>query len=212
MVPAMEENTTYPRRRSKRSHDAIVAATLELVAENGYFGLTLEAVAARAGVGKQTIYRWWGSKASLVMEALSQAVAEQIPMPDTGAVEEDMFRLLDTIFTRIAVSGSGKALAGLIAEAQADPALADAFTSGFIESRREGVRRILRRGIERGEVSTEIDVDVAIDTLFGPMWYRLLMQSAPLDRNFARTLVRQLMQGIAQPSPRGTRSTSCTTR
>lgn len=211
MVPAMDEITTYPPRRSKKSHDAIVAATLELVAENGYFGLTVEAVAARAGVGKQTIYRWWGSKASLVMEALSQAVAEQIPMPDTGAVEEDMFQLLDAIFTRIAASGSGKALAGLIAEAQADPALAEAFVSGFIESRREGVRRILRKGIERGEVSTEIDVGIAIDTLFGPMWYRLLMQSAPLDRNFARTLVSQLMQGIAHPS-RGSRSISCSTR
>ncbi|UFS71470.1 TetR/AcrR family transcriptional regulator [Geomonas sp. RF6] len=193
----MEEDSKYPRRRSKEAHQAILAATLDLVQENGYFGLSLEAVAARAGVGKQTIYRWWSSKAMVVLEAYALAVAEQIPMPDTGAVEEDLFRLLDSIFTRIATSGSGKALAGLIAEAQADPNFAEAFRSGFIESRREGVRGILRKGIERGELNAEIDLEVAVDALFGPMWYRLLMQHAPLDASFARQLVRQLIAGIA---------------
>jgi len=196
----MDKNSAYPRRRSKRAHDAILAATLDLINENGYFGLSLEAVAARAGVGKQTIYRWWSSKADLVLEAFVRTVSEHVPMPDTGAVEEDLFRLLELIFTRMALSGSGKALAGLIAEAQADPALAAAFRSGFLEGRREGVRGMLRRGMARGEVSPEIDLEVAVDALFGPMWYRLLMQHAPLDEAFARHLVRQLMAGIT-PQP-----------
>jgi len=193
----MNEQTIYPSRRSKQTHDAILSATLELVNEKGYFGLSLEAVAARAGAGKQTIYRWWPSKAALVMEALSQAATREVALPDTGRVEQDLFLFLEAIFTRISSSGSGKAMGGLVAEAQADPIFAEAFRSGFVEARREGLRTLLRRGMERGEVNSDIDLELAVDTLFGPMWYRLLLLHAPLDGPFARDLVRQFMTGNA---------------
>lgn len=196
MLFIMDIQTKYPARRSKRTHEAILSATLDLVKEKGYFGLSLEAVAARAGAGKQTIYRWWPSKAALVMEALSQAATRQISIPDTGTVEEDLFLLLEAIFTRISSSGSGKAMAGLVAEAQANPIFAEEFRSGFVEARREGLRTILRKGIERGELSDQIDLELSADTLFGPMWYRLLLLHAPLDTQFARDLVRQFLSGV----------------
>lgn len=197
MLGAMDQSTIYPSRRSKQTHDAILSATLDLVHEKGYFGLSLEAVAARAGAGKQTIYRWWPSKAALVMEALSQAASREIALPDTGNVEEDLFLFLEAIFTRISSSGSGKAMGGLVAEAQADPIFAEEFRSGFVEARREGLRTILRRGMERGEVSADIDLELAVDTLFGPMWYRLLLLHAPLDGPFARNLVSHFLAGNA---------------
>jgi len=193
----MDDETKYPSRRNRLTHEAILSATLDLIEEKGYFGLSLEAVAARAGAGKQTIYRWWPSKAALVMEALSQAATRQISLPDTGNVEEDLLLLLEAIFTRISSSGAGKAMAGLVAEAQADPTFAEAFRSGFIEARREGLRTILRRGVERGEVRGQIDLELSVDALFGPMWYRLLLLHAPLDGQFARDLVRQFLAGNA---------------
>ena len=199
-MPAMDSKPKPTRRRSKRAHEAILAATTSLLEAKGYNGLSIEAVAAQAGVGKQTIYRWWPSKAALVMEAYSAMVASEITIPDSGRLEEDLYRLFEQIFSRLSSSGFGKAIAGLLTEAQTDPVLAAEFLDGFVDWRRKVVRQLLQKGLERGEVAPEANLEIAVDSLFGSMWYRLLIGHAPLDQQFAKDLVRQLLVGIAPPS------------
>ncbi|QGY40392.1 TetR family transcriptional regulator [Pseudodesulfovibrio cashew] len=190
-------NTEQPgRRRSPRSHEAILTATIELLEQKGYVSLTIEGIAARAGVGKQTIYRWWPSKAALVIEAYGERLNQRTPAPDTGSVRNDLEVLLTKVFSAISEAPSPCAMIGLMAEAQTDNAIAEQFYSGFIRGRRERVREILERGIRRGEIHPSTDTDVAVDALFGPLWYRMMVGRALGDADFASSLVRQTLQGI----------------
>lgn len=200
MMLAMDTKPQPTRRRSKRAHEAILAATTSLLEAKGYNGLSIEAVAAQAGVGKQTIYRWWPSKAALVMEAYSAMVAQEIVIPDSGRLEEDLYLLFEQIFSRLSSSGFGKAIAGLLTEAQTDSVLAAEFLDGFVGWRRKVVRQLLEKGLSRGEVAPEADLEIAVDSLFGSMWYRLLVGHAPLDQKFAKALVKQMLTGIS-PRP-----------
>jgi len=203
-IPLPAFATEKPRRgrpRSSRAHRAILAAAATLLAEAGYEALSIEAVAARAGVGKQTIYRWWASKADLAMEALSDLAAREVPVPDTGSAEGDLTGLLSEAFRVLTSSATGRALAGLLVAAQADGAVAEAFRARFIEGRREAVRQVLRRGVARGELRADLDAEVVVDLLYGPMWYRLLIGHAPLDASFAGELVRTAFQGMFRRDP-----------
>lgn len=193
----MKTQNPQTRRRSKRAHEAIVAATRDLLDKKGYYALSIEGIATRAGVGKQTIYRWWPSKAALVIEAYCELYTSQIHPPDTGSLSLDLEQWLVSIFKRISTAPTARIMSGLISEAQADPAIAEHFYTGFIKGRRELMIRLLEKGIARGEIRPDTDLDVATDSLFGPMWYRLLIGHAPLDENFAGQLVSQLFSGIS---------------
>lgn len=184
------------RPRSKKSRDAILAATAALLERGGYERLTIEAIASLAGVGKQTIYRWWPSKAAVVMDSFANLAEGQVPLPDTGATETDLRELLRTTFTVLTTTAAGEAVAGLLAAARNDPDVAQNFRDRFIEQRREAVRTLLRRGVSRGELREELDFEGVVDLIYGPMWYRLLVGHKPLDEKFADTLVRELLTGI----------------
>ncbi len=193
----MKTKKKQTRRRSKQAHEAIIAATLELIEEKGYLRLSIEGIATRAGVGKQTIYRWWPSKAALIIEAYSQKVTSNFQSPDNGSLQLDLEELLITIFARIRIPPSSKVMTGLIAEAQTAPEVAEQFYTGFIKKRREMVFGLIQKGIDRGEVHRDTDMDIAADTLFGPMWYRLLLGHGPLDQKFAKKLVQQVLAGLS---------------
>ena len=184
------------RRRNERCHQAILTAAAELLEEKGYGGVSVEAIASRAGVGKQTIYRWWPCKASVVMEAYAKQVNQHLPLPDTGSVKTDLGDMLGQLAAVLGSTSAGSALAGLIAEAQTDPHVAQEFRSQMIACRRAATQTLLQRGIDRGELRPDLDLDLAIDALCGPIWYRLLLQHAPLNREFAIALIDQLMAGI----------------
>ncbi len=171
-------------------------ATAELLEEKGYGGVCIEAIAARAGVGKQTIYRWWSSKAAVIMEAYATRPAKNVATPDTGSVEADLHQMLAQLCFVLTQTTSGSVIKGLIAEAQNNCEVSEAFRAYFVACRRAAIRTILERGIERGELRSNLDVELAIDTLFGPIWYRLLLQHTPLDDNFAAALVAHLLAGM----------------
>jgi len=199
-VDADEEAQTPARPgrpRSTVAHQAIVDATVDLLTTDGYQALSFEAVAARAGVGKRTIYRRWKSKGALVGAAYTEMVQRRHPDPDTGDAVKDLRLLLRRLFTSVQVPGVTAALRSMVAEAQLDPDFATELRR-FVESRREVVRTILRRGIERGQLRADLDPDTAIDLVFGPYWYRLLIAHAPLDSRFAATLVDHMLRGIGQ--------------
>jgi AcrR family transcriptional regulator len=184
------------RRRSERAHAAIVAATQELLIERGYGNLTIEGVAARAGVGKQTIYRWWPSRAALVLEAYL-AGSDALPPPAPRAtVEEDVRALLVWLSAVLAQPIGGRVLAGLVADLEHDEDLAEGFRRDVVPVRRSAMHAALERGRERGEIRPDADLGVAVDALHGAVFYRLLLSGEPLDDAFAATVADHVLAGL----------------
>ncbi len=186
------------RRRSVRSHDAIVAATQELLVERGYRELTIEGVAARAGVGKQTIYRWWPSKAALVLEAYL-AGSDTVPQPRSAARRcADVRALLHWLIDVLAQPIGGRVVAGLVADLQHDPDLAEGFHLEVVPARRSAMLAVLEHARDRGELRADADLELAVDTLHGAVFYRLLFSGEPLDAEFTERLARQVIGGLAR--------------
>ena len=195
------------RQPSEASHQAALVAAEELLLQCSYFRLTMDGIAAASGVSKATLYRHWPSKAALVMEAFAGHAAAQLPMPDTGSLEGDLRTLTERLCQVLSHTPAGRVLVCLVAESKEDPALATAFHTLFIAERRRLLREVLERAQRRGEVRRGADLELAVDALYGPCWYRLLMEHAPLDRAFARGLVRQLLHGLAAaPAPQASSS------
>jgi AcrR family transcriptional regulator len=174
-------------RRSERSHRAILDATVALVAELGYEQVSVEAIAKRAGVGKQTIYRWWPSKGAVALEALDERLrtapggGSSGDWPDSGDVVEDLRTQMygvTQLFTSLEVRSLYQ---GLIAAAQSDPALSRAHVDQLIEPASVACRARLARAKERGEIRADADVQTLIDMLYGAAYYRLLLHTRPLE-------------------------------
>jgi AcrR family transcriptional regulator len=162
------------RRRSEDSRRAILAAAVELVGEHGYGPLTVEKIAARAGTGKQTIYRWWPTKADVVMEALVEKADLHIPVPDDGSLRADLRAFLEASVALGRTPQVVAILRALMAEAQLDEGFGGRFRDGFIESRRSALRTVLERAAGRGELPDGVSVDTLLDVVFGVIWYRVL--------------------------------------
>jgi AcrR family transcriptional regulator len=189
------------RRRSERSHKAIITATQELLVERGYRKLTIEAVAARAGVGKQTIYRWWPSRAALVLEAyLAGSDAVSLPPPEGGSTREDVRALIGWLAAVLDQPIGGRVVAGLVGDLQHDADLAEGFRQDVVPARRQAMLAALERGRERGEIRPDADLELAVDTLHGAVFYRLLLSGEPLDTRFVERVADQVLNGLAARS------------
>lgn len=184
------------RRRSERSHEAIIAATQQLLVERSYPELTIEGIAARAGVGKQTIYRWWPSRAALVLEAYLAGSEAIPPPPRHDSVRDDVRALLVWLSTVLAQPIGGRVLAGLIADMQHDPDLAEGFRRDVVPARRSRILAALERGRDRGEIGADAELGVAVDALHGAVFYRLLLSGEPLDEAFAERVAAQVLDGL----------------
>ena len=179
------------RQRSEESRQAILAAALELLRQHSYREMTTDAIAMAAGVGKQTIYRWWKTKADVVLDALAEH-AREVVAPETGSLEGDVRAFFEVTVRLVRGSrGSGPVLRGLMAEAQLDAAFAPRFAA-FIETRRAALAAVLARHA-RGTS----DIDVMVDMLFGAMWYRLLVGHRPLDAAFSARLGALAASGLS---------------
>ncbi|MFI7190702.1 TetR/AcrR family transcriptional regulator [Nocardia nova] len=181
------------RPRSEDRRRAILSAAMAELREKGYAALTIEGIAARAGSGKQTIYRWWPSKADVVLEAMLTEVAAVIAVPDTGSLPGDLTAFLADTFRQ---RGQRPVLVGLMAQALLDPAFAQAFRDRFLFSRRDALRQIIDRAIARGEVAADMDPDLMIDVVYGVLWYRLLLDHAPLDDESGRQLADFVVRAV----------------
>jgi AcrR family transcriptional regulator len=182
------------RPRSGRVHQAILQAALEEVAEHGYEGLTMEGIAARAGVGKAAVYRRWGSRDG-VLAAAAATFVRSTGVPDTGAVGTDLKWLVHgslTVYRGLA----GRVIPGLISALAHDTELAAAVREGFVASRREAVREVVERGIQRRELRQDIDIELTLDLLMAPLFYRFLITGAAVDEEVATALVDTVLRGI----------------
>jgi len=155
----------------------------------------MEAVAARAGVGKATVYRRWPSKVPLVVEALQASAAAQAPAPaSSGSLEADLGRLLVDLMDSLA--GPDSLLRELVTEAWRQPELAGAFREALVRRQRATVRQILEQAQARGEVRADLDMETAVDAAVAVVYYRMLLSGAPLGTDVAGRAVDQLLRGI----------------
>jgi AcrR family transcriptional regulator len=180
------------RKRSEESRRAILTAAFELVAELGYAGLTMTGIAERSGTGKQTIYRWWPSKADVLLDGLATKADLHIPIPDTGSYAADLRAFLLATFALGRVRPVIDALRALMAQAQIDADFGARFRTGFLLRRREALHGIIARARERGDLPAGLDPDTVADLVFGVVWYRLLATDRPRDDQLADELAELL--------------------
>ena len=173
------------RPRSEATRRAILTAAIDELTERGYSQLSVEGIAARAGSGKQTIYRWWSSKADVVLDAMLDEAASAIAVPDEGSLHADLNAFLAATFRQ---RGQRPVLVGLMAEALLDPTFAAQFRDRFLFGRRDALRTVLTRAAARGEIAADVDPEMLLDIVFGVLWYRLLLDHAPLDEEAGRQL------------------------
>jgi AcrR family transcriptional regulator len=184
------------RPRNADCDRAILSATLELLADHGYSGLSIEGVAARAAVGKTTIYRRWPTKSGLVADAISH-VSEPPDLRQAGSVREALVRVVRSTTKRMSAS-TGRILSGMIAEMHRNPELAGAVREGFLAHRRAAVSAILERGVTNGELRPDLDVELVTDLIAGCVLYRLLLSGGRVDGGFPERTVDALLDGIAR--------------
>jgi AcrR family transcriptional regulator len=162
------------RPRSAEAEQAILRATLKSLAADGIGGLTIEGVAADAGVGKTTVYRRWPTKTDLIVAAVSKLAPPGDP-PDTGSLKGDFQALVDIQRTRIADTPLVIAAPRVLAEAGAHPEIHAGFVRAVIEPVRSALRTIVERGIERGEIAEDVDPAPVVDVLHAIPIYLLLL-------------------------------------
>jgi AcrR family transcriptional regulator len=171
------------RPRSETARRAILDATLALAAEQGPKGVRMDAIASRAGVSKETLYRWWRSKAEVLLEALAHRGEQTIPVPDTGSLAGDLPAFLRAT-ARSADPPTQRLLRALAAEAAADAGFADLARETFLARRRADLSEVLDRAVARGELTAD-QAATAIDLIYGSLWYRIIFGIGPLDERWA---------------------------
>jgi AcrR family transcriptional regulator len=187
-----------PSRRNPQVHDAILDAAAALLEEKGYAGVTIDAIASRAGAGRQTIYRWWSSKAAIFMEVYNHAAQATIGEAgdiDTGSLAGDVQALILGLRSLFGQTIAGKALQGMVAEVQCNPSAAQPFLQ-FMEERFAIADRIYARALARNELDATIDRDTFVDLIGGPILYRLLIEHAPLNEAFADQVAEVVIRGV----------------
>src|ERR1700731_1775083 len=151
------------RPRSEQARLAILRSTLKILGKNGFSDLTIEDVAAHAGVGKATVYRWWPNKAALIADAFASSTTRALHFPDTGSVCSDMSQQMRQL-VKIFRSRRGRMVSAILAAGQSDRALIEAFRERFMKPRRQEAYATLRRGIARGELRKDVDLDLLLDS------------------------------------------------
>jgi len=170
------------------------------LAEKGLAGMSMEEVAARAGVGKATVYRRWPSRGALALDAFMGEFSSHLASPDTGSLRGDLTAALVSWERAVTMTRAGSMLAGLIAEAQRDPKLAVAWRQQVFEPLRQRHRAIISAAVARGEIGAGVDADAVLDLLFGALYHRLLHGHLPLTDHFAAQVVALVLDGVA-PRP-----------
>lgn len=197
-------STSSPPRASRRNENsrlAILDAALAVCREEGYAKLTIEEIAARAGVGKQTIYRWWPSKGAVVLEAFERVAAE-IPVPDTGEVVDDARTYITRVVKLFADPDFGPHLSALIGEAQHDPHVQSALLERYIGPRRAPLVQRLKTAQQQGQLSASVDPETLLEVIFGALYHRLLLRNAPLDKSYADFITDVVFATATQPKQR----------
>jgi AcrR family transcriptional regulator len=182
------------RPRSHAAREAILAAARELLSEGGPGAVTMEAVAARAGVGKPTVYRWWPDRHAVAMAALMAAAPGPAAARQASALQALRAQLY-AIVERFA-SNTGRHVASLLAASDPESELSKAFRNHFVLARRSEGKTFLAEAVTRGEVRSDLDVEIVLDMLYGPLFFRLLLGHAPLDSRCVDATLDTALRGL----------------
>jgi AcrR family transcriptional regulator len=185
--------------RAERSKQAILDATRELLADDGDVGsLTVEAVAARSGVAKTTIYRRWRDKWELALDAVMIDMLPGFAEPvDVGDTRKELVTFVDAARKNLSTLPSAPAMQGLASQIASDPELGRVYREQVVEPRREQLRPVIERGIARGDLRPDTDVRLAHELMLGPLFYRLLFSGGPIDRKLSSRLADAILDGFS---------------
>ena len=183
----------------ERSRQAILDATLQLLTPDGdVTSLTVEAVAARAGVAKTTIYRRWRDKWELALDAVMIDMLPRLDEPvDVGDTRKELLTFVNSVVTMLAATPYGPAMQGLVSPIATDPDLARVYREQVVQPRHAELTPVIKRGIARGDLRPDTDTRLIHELLIGPIFYRLLLSGAPLDRKLGPRLVDAILAGFA---------------
>jgi AcrR family transcriptional regulator len=200
-----------PARRSSRARDAIHRAARELVCEQGYAKVTIEAIAARAGVGKQTIYRWWPSKWAVVLDVLiadNMTADGPSPLPDTGDLAADVRAVLLETVRYFTDDSNDNLLRAMTAEMQYDEELAASVLDALLRPQFDAIVAQVRAGSPTTPAGATADPEIVAEQLVGPVFHRWLLRRAPLDEAYVTRLVEHVLGPARPAAPRTRRRTS----
>lgn len=179
-----------------RTNEAILAATRELLVEQGVRKLTVESVAQRSGVAKTTIYRHYRGKHELALAVLLDMVRQVVSVPDSGETRAELVAFVGGAVRVLGTTLMGRVLQGLVSDLATDPVLAQAFRDQVVAARLAEVRRLVDKAIARGDLPEGTNYELAHEMLFGPVYYRLLLSGAPLDDGLAERVVDAALDGL----------------
>lgn len=185
--------------RSRRVHEAALAAARSLLAEGGLGAATVDAISERSGVSKATLYKHWPSRTAIAAEAFGRDMAEAVPLPDTGSTAGDLTEYLVRVSAFYA-SPEGRVFSQLLAACVTDAGAAAYFRVFFLAGRRKALATLWQRGVERGDAAPGVDADTAVDLLSGPLVFRLLSGHRPLEEASARVLADAALHGLLAPT------------
>jgi AcrR family transcriptional regulator len=188
-----------PDRRSGRARAAILDAALALCREVGFPKVTMEGIAKRAGVGKQTIYRWWPSKAAVVQEALNQVARATTHFPDTGDVVADLRSQMTSLVGLLTSPEFSPYAKGLLAAAQTDDGIAESLLETMIRPRVDACVRRLVSAREQGQLRPDIDPEDVVELLYAPLYYRLLLHTRPITDEQVDRILDLLSNAVIRP-------------
>jgi AcrR family transcriptional regulator len=191
------------RQRSAETEQAILQVTRELLVECGVQGLTIEKVAARAGVAKTTIYRRWRDKDELALAVVLDMVEQVVKLPELGDTRAELLAFVNAAVKVLGSTLMGRVMQGLVSDLATDPELAQAFRDRVVSVRDGEVERLVQRGIARGDLRPDTNPETAHELLIGPVYYRLLLSGRPLDRAFAKRNVEAVLRAFAPDAPPG---------
>jgi len=187
--------------RSELARQAVLEAADNLLVERGFAGVTMEAIATRAGVAKQTVYRWWENKTDVLMDAFLQDVAEDLIPPDHGDLATDLRAYLSRLARFLRESDAGAVFRALVAQAQHDPVFAIRFRARYLDEQRRRDQLPLLRAQQRGQLPADLDLATATDQLVGPLYYRVLVTNESVGADFTDRLVESFLHNF--PRKRG---------
>ena len=188
------------RPRSETTRRSILQATVNLLASESVQSLTIEAIAREAGVGKATIYRWWDSKALVVIDAFVEHHVVKTPMPRDVPPAEALAVHFAALVAEYS-GWSGRIVAQIIAEGQADPAVLRVFRERFHSGRRAVVREVLEQWRRDGDIVVPTDIELLGDLIYAPVYMRLLVGHAPLDAAFVQSHLAYIYLLLGVPAP-----------
>jgi AcrR family transcriptional regulator len=206
-VPVARQRTGRPR--SNVVHRKILDATRELLSEAGFTNLRLEHVAARAGVGKATIYRRWGSKEALAQELVAELAGPHIAVADIGDTREEMLAAILNPMRAVTETPFGPVIRALLSQIAVNPTIGDPFRATVVQARRDEIARVVRRGIARGDLRPDADPYIATELLAGPVYFRVMF-GGELTPEFANRVVDNVLRGYGAPGRDLTGSTAST--